>query len=72
MRLRRRLVGWVVALALRLALVRRTGGLGAWSLLLMGICLGSLVDEVHVDEDEKEDEDEGRQTRKGKKKGGRE
>ena len=62
-------MGGVIALALRLAWARRTGGLGAWSLLLMGICLGSLVDKVHVDEDENEDEYEGRQTRKGKKKG---
>lgn len=68
MRLRRRLVGGVIALALRLAWVRMTGGLGAWSLLLMGICLGSLVGKVHVDEDENEYEYEGRQTerRRGK------
>lgn len=46
-RLRRRLVEWVIALALRLGLVRRTGGLRARS-LLMGICLGSLVEVVHV------------------------
>ena len=52
-RLSGRLMGWVIALALRLALVRRTlvgrGALGARS-LLMGICLSSLVEVVHIDE----------------------
>lgn len=41
-RLRR--VRWIVALALRLALVRRRTGARS---LLMGICLGSLVEVVH-------------------------
>lgn len=47
MRLWRRLVGWVITLALGLALVRGTRGLRAWS-LLMGICLGSLIEVVHI------------------------
>lgn len=47
MRLRRRLVGWVITLALGLALVRGTRGLRARS-LLMGICLGSLIEVVHI------------------------
>lgn len=54
-------MGWVITLALRLrlALVRRT--LGARSLLLMGICLGSLIEVVHVYE--------GRKRKEGKKEG---
>ena len=40
---------WIIALALRLALVRRRTGARS---LLMGICLGSLVEVVHDDEDD--------------------
>ena len=49
-------MGRVIALALGLALVRRTRSLGARS-LLVGICLGCLVEVVHdgdVDVDEEE------------------
>lgn len=40
-------MGWMIALTLGLALVRRTGA----GSLLVGICLGSLVEIVHGDEE---------------------
>ena len=52
-RLMGRLVRWGIALTVRLALVRRTGGLGARSLLLMGICLGRLIEIVHAEQERK-------------------